>query len=618
MNTQASAVLAASVRAFCGDAVPGCVFLVTRNGQPYADGSFGWARMPGAPDGPLAMSTSTLVHTGSVGKLICAVAVVKLIQVWNSIIEHSMKLQPLSGPARWRPRPGFVVAPEDLALQQQAYHHGAKISLDTKAYPLLENSLDTSLIAGYRARPTNNSYPGAHVRDITIRQLLDHTSSVSGLKPNGSYRDDFLDADLGGRTRSQVVLEPSDDSACVYDLKTVTTALLRLDTPGDSQIRYSNSAYTVLGALIESATGRPYTEWARSKLFAEARFDDIRRNALPAARRARYYWKPSPGASSFQVGNLHPDYTQFSASGGWYMSASAFCDWFECIMQKSPINGLVVLDHPEDLVTGVFGNSAGLGLDSSLNAGRLRGATKNGRALPGNGHTNAAFACFRGVGDERVTAFVQANAGIDATPLLQAGLAALKPYLSGRPGSIPVPNPSGTSGLLQSIYWDEGVNPNDVVHRTRQWAGSVPLQSAAKVAMAAVAAGVSASGAVADRTNLFGNDQLAGGASARSPDMVGVAELRGMLEIPATGRYRFRLTSEDGSTLWLDDELVIDNDGAPVLAAFPSAPLQLTAGRCAIRVQWYNAGGPGALFLEWMVPGSGTFQPVPPQLLAPL
>lgn len=47
INAYASTILRERLKRFCADLAPGCVFYVTRNGEPFADGSFGWARRPG-------------------------------------------------------------------------------------------------------------------------------------------------------------------------------------------------------------------------------------------------------------------------------------------------------------------------------------------------------------------------------------------------------------------------------------------------------------------------------------------------------------------------------------------------------------------------------------------
>lgn len=68
-----------------------------------------------------------------------------------------------------------------------------------------------------------------------------------------------------------------------------------------------------------------------------------------------------------------------------------------------------------------------------------------------------------------------------------------------------------------------------------------------------------------------------------------VAEASGYLVVPEDGTYAFRLTSDDGSRLTIDDQEVIDHDGlhgaepkdgsAQLTAGFPSVPRRLLRAR---------------------------------------
>ncbi|HUR27829.1 MAG TPA: PA14 domain-containing protein, partial [Planctomycetota bacterium] len=72
---------------------------------------------------------------------------------------------------------------------------------------------------------------------------------------------------------------------------------------------------------------------------------------------------------------------------------------------------------------------------------------------------------------------------------------------------------------------------------------------------------------------------------------------RGDLRVPADDVYSFALLSDDGSRLWVDGNLVVDNDGlhGPVERTGNDA---LAAGWHAIRVEWFNLTGGAELALE--------------------
>ena len=76
----------------------------------------------------------------------------------------------------------------------------------------------------------------------------------------------------------------------------------------------------------------------------------------------------------------------------------------------------------------------------------------------------------------------------------------------------------------------------------------------------------------------------------------------GFLPIKKAGVYRFRLSSDDGSALYIDDKKIIDNDGVHPNVAVEGG-IRLTAATHVIRVEYFELGGEEALSLEWAGPG---------------
>jgi len=68
------------------------------------------------------------------------------------------------------------------------------------------------------------------------------------------------------------------------------------------------------------------------------------------------------------------------------------------------------------------------------------------------------------------------------------------------------------------------------------------------------------------------------------------AVLEGDVEIPADGTYTFYLASDDGSKLYIGNELVVDNDGDHGVIT-KSGLIELTEGHHPIRAEWFNGGG---------------------------
>ncbi len=92
------------------------------------------------------------------------------------------------------------------------------------------------------------------------------------------------------------------------------------------------------------------------------------------------------------------------------------------------------------------------------------------------------------------------------------------------------------------------------------------------------------------------------------------AVLTGAIDVPARGMYRFWLSSDDGSRMWLDGRPLIDADGlhgaSPVKA---DAPLE--GGRHVLRIEFFQHLGGRELTLEWSGPGFAR-QPVPASALS--
>ncbi len=89
----------------------------------------------------------------------------------------------------------------------------------------------------------------------------------------------------------------------------------------------------------------------------------------------------------------------------------------------------------------------------------------------------------------------------------------------------------------------------------------------------------------------------------------------GNIDIPAEGAYTFRLTSDDGSRLYIDDALVVDHDGLHG-ATSKDGVVTLTEGYHALRVEYFEAGGGQQLTLSWQPPGAAEFAVVPNSVLS--
>ncbi|MGW2095661.1 family 16 glycoside hydrolase [Promicromonospora sukumoe] len=94
-----------------------------------------------------------------------------------------------------------------------------------------------------------------------------------------------------------------------------------------------------------------------------------------------------------------------------------------------------------------------------------------------------------------------------------------------------------------------------------------------------------------------------------------IAHALANLDVPADGNYEFRLTSDDGSRLVIDDAEVIDHDGLHE-ATPKEGTVALTAGFHDLRVEYFDNTNDNILKLEWRTPGTSDFVVVPSSVLS--
>lgn len=95
-----------------------------------------------------------------------------------------------------------------------------------------------------------------------------------------------------------------------------------------------------------------------------------------------------------------------------------------------------------------------------------------------------------------------------------------------------------------------------------------------------------------------------------------VSQALGNLVVAQAGTYRFRLTSDDGSKLTIDDRVVIDHDGLHGPTPPKEADLTLTSGLHPLRIDHFERTGGQQVTLEWRPPGTSAFSVVPTSALS--
>ncbi|MCM1504861.1 MAG: GH92 family glycosyl hydrolase [Muribaculum sp.] len=87
----------------------------------------------------------------------------------------------------------------------------------------------------------------------------------------------------------------------------------------------------------------------------------------------------------------------------------------------------------------------------------------------------------------------------------------------------------------------------------------------------------------------------------------------GLIMIPEDEVYTFRTTTDDGSTLWIDGRLIVDNDGGHSKAS-ATGHVALKKGLHAIKVMYFEDYEGESFDLDWKTPDSATFTAIPDSL----
>jgi hypothetical protein len=85
---------------------------------------------------------------------------------------------------------------------------------------------------------------------------------------------------------------------------------------------------------------------------------------------------------------------------------------------------------------------------------------------------------------------------------------------------------------------------------------------------------------------------------------------QGMINIGSDGQYTFSTLSDDGSKLYIDEKLIVDNDGDHGVQE-KQGSIILKKGKHLIKVEYFNAGG--GCFLNCLFSGPG----IPKQIISP-
>ncbi|MCA8948047.1 MAG: chitobiase/beta-hexosaminidase C-terminal domain-containing protein, partial [Planctomycetes bacterium] len=207
------------------------------------------------------------------------------------------------------------------------------------------------------------------------------------------------------------------------------------------------------------------------------------------------------------------------------------------------------------------------------------------------------------------TATISAGTGLVARYTTDGGMPTADSPMADGPIAIE------TTCELRAATFRDGDRVSEVVSQrftaVAPWPACEPVPKAAGL-MREIVAGVAWEAIPADAERQVLADRRGAVPTVTCGDAPGehVAQrLSGFLEVPNDELYRFALRSDDGSRLWLDGRLVVDNDGLHgTVEKTGAAPL--AQGLHAITVVWFNKTGGYELGLKWAT-GGGALVEVP-------
>ena len=246
---------------------------------------------------------------------------------------------------------------------------------------------------------------------ITVRHLIHHT---------GGLREKWLILQLAGWRDGDLVTQRD-----IVDLASRQKALNF--KPGD-QHSYSNTGYDLLSTIVERASGKPLSEYARESLFGpvgmkDSRYVDDRATIVP--RRAHAYSPRDGGGFGLDLPNV-----ETTGSGSVYSTVEDLARWDENFV-TAKVGGKTLLEQVQ--TPGVLNDGTKLDYAFGLGVDEYRGLKR----VWHNGGLAGFRATFMRFPEQHLSVAVLCNlASVDSDALT---LRTVEVYLADKLGPPPAP-----------------------------------------------------------------------------------------------------------------------------------------------------------------------------------
>jgi D-alanyl-D-alanine carboxypeptidase len=157
----------------------------------------------------------------------------------------------------------------------------------------------------------------APIEGLTIRRLLSHESGLQSEPP---------DTDFSG------VLYESEAAKNL-----ARAADISLTVPPNTQWKYSNLGYQLLGELVARVSGMTYARYIRSKIFTPLKMTSTALDPLPQRLRARKAIGYEPRFLSDELDPAPPEPGVFQAEGGLWSCVEDLARWISCQFDPEPV-----------------------------------------------------------------------------------------------------------------------------------------------------------------------------------------------------------------------------------------------------------------------------------------
>ncbi|MBL8885774.1 MAG: beta-lactamase family protein [Phycisphaerales bacterium] len=187
---------------------------------------------------------------------------------------------------------------------------------------------------------------------VTIRQILTHTSGI------WSYTDDdkFMERD------ASLELTPTELIACFSEKP--------LDFEPGTQWNYSNSAYYLLGSVIEKVSAKPYAAFVQDEFFTPLKLTHTRYESnsdIIPGRAQGYSFKDGKLANDKSIGADVP-----GAAGSLLSTATDLCNWEIALSSGKVVSPESYTQMTTPITAGEKPTNYGFGLQINEWEGRKR------------------------------------------------------------------------------------------------------------------------------------------------------------------------------------------------------------------------------------------------------